>query len=71
MTGYDEFSLDWLIGRKVLLKNEHPHSGCVGVIISIERTLYADAPRVRLTPSHLGIEECMIMSPDDFELVRE
>lgn len=54
--------LNELVGKRMRIVGDHPHSGCHGEIVRIEETPFGMRPVLRFDEPHLGIRECFIMS---------
>lgn len=53
--------LDSLVGNRVRIVGDHPHSGCSGEIVRIAESPWGKRPVVKLDEPHMGISECFIM----------
>ena len=53
--------LDSLVGNRVRIVGDHPHSGCSGKIVRIGETVFGKRPVVKLDQPHQGVTECYIM----------
>ena len=52
--------LDSLVGNRVRIVGDHPHSGCSGKIVRVEETDIGKRPVMRFNEPHLGVTECYI-----------
>lgn len=56
------------VGQTVKLTGSHPFAGCIGTIISIERVMGRDRPRVRL--HDMGDHEVFVMTDSDAKVLK-
>lgn len=52
--------LDKLIGKRFRIVGNHPHTGCFGKIVRIEKTSIGKRPIMKFDEPHLGVTECYI-----------